>query len=128
MPTYPSASNETFIGDSLIAGDYPRVTKTVTILSGQVITRGTLLGKITSGGKYIKSLSAAVDGSQTPVAILADDADASGGDVTAGVYFSGEFNSAAMTFGASHTASSVEAGLRGLSIFLKTNILPSDPV
>lgn len=128
MTVYPLGSTETYVGDSLIAGDFPRVTKTVTILSGQVIARGTLLGQITAGGKFIKSLSAAVDGSQTPAAILADDVDASGGDVTAGVYFSGEFNAAAIVFGASHTASSVDAGLRQRSIFLKTGILPSDPV
>lgn len=72
-------------------------------------------------GKYVLSLAAATDGSEVPVAVLAEDADATSADVTTVAYLTGEFNSTAMTFGTGHTAASVEAGLRDLGIHLKTN-------
>lgn len=40
---------ETYTPDNLLAGDYPAVTDIVTILSGQNLTRGALLGKVTVG-------------------------------------------------------------------------------
>mgnify|MGYP000875145602 CR=1 FL=1 len=76
--------------------------ETVTILSGQNLAAGAVLGQITSGGKYILSLSGASDGSQTPDAILAAACDASGGDAQAYVYFAGEFNAAKLTLGTAH--------------------------
>lgn len=112
------SADGTYVPDALIAGDFPLRTEKVTIVSGQNLQRGALLGKITSGGKYNLSLSAASDGSQTPVAILAEDVDASGGDKDGIVYISGDFNQDAITFGASHTAASVKAGLRDLGIYL----------
>lgn len=72
-------------------------------------------------GKYILSLAAATDGSQEPVAILAEAVDATSADKTTLAYVSGVFNSTAMTFGSGHTAASVAAGLREKGIFLKTN-------
>jgi hypothetical protein len=73
-------------------------------------------------GKYVLSLAAATDGSQTPVAILAEDANATSGDVTTVAYLTGEFNIAAITFGTGHTAASVKEGLANRGIFLKTNL------
>jgi hypothetical protein len=73
-------------------------------------------------GHYVKSLAAATDGSQTPVAILAEDADATSGTVTTLAYVMGEFNVNEMTFGAGHTAASVKDGLADLNIFLKTPV------
>ena len=46
---------------------------------------GTVLGMITSSGKYIPSAHSGSDGSQTAVAILFDDVDATDGDVVAAV-------------------------------------------
>lgn len=73
-------------------------------------------------GKMKKSLAAAVDGSQVPVAILVDDADASGGDVDVGTYVAGEFNESAITFGSGHTAASVRNALREKGIHLRSVI------
>ena len=47
---------------------------------------GTVLGKITVGGKYIISRPAASDGSQTPVAVLLVNANATSADVKATSY------------------------------------------
>lgn len=91
----------------------------VTIVSGQNLVAGTVLGQITTGGKYTKSLSASSDGSQTPVAVLLHDVDASGGDKEAMIRKTGVFNSAALTLGASHTVSSIRAGLEDRGIFLR---------
>ncbi len=46
---------------------------------------GTVLGKLTSGGKYVASPASGADGSQTAVAILAHNTDISAGDVLAAV-------------------------------------------
>jgi hypothetical protein len=50
-----------------------------------VVYAGTVLGKITSSGKYIPSAASGSDGSQTAVAILYDDVDATLGDVIGAV-------------------------------------------
>lgn len=109
--------------DNLLAGDYPRATKVVT-LTGGAYTRGTVLGRITASDKYNKSLSAAGDGSQVPKAILAADTDASGGDVLGPIYFTGEFNEDALVLGAGHSVASIRDGLRQIGIFLK-KIVPA---
>lgn len=110
--------SETYTPDKLLAGDYPAVTDIVTIDAGALV-RGTLLGKITATGKYIKCDSAAVDGSQAPLAILAEDADATGGDVQAVIYLSGAFNQDAVVFGGADTAATHRTALRDLNIYLK---------
>jgi len=112
----------TYTPEKLIAGEFPRVERKITILSGGgVLVPGTVLGRITASGKYLRSLSAAVDGSQTPDAILATDVDATAADATAIAYFTGEFNETALNIGTAHTADSIRVGLRGKSIFLTTN-------
>lgn len=112
------AADGTYTPDALIAGDFPVRTEKATIISGQNLQRGALLGVITASGKYNLSLSAAGDGSNTPRAILAEDVDASGGDKEAIVYVSGDFNQDAITYGTGHTAASVKAGLRDFNIYL----------
>ncbi|MFN3464725.1 MAG: head decoration protein [Terricaulis sp.] len=90
----------------------------VTIVSGQNLAAGALLGQITTGGKYSKSLSASSDGSQTPCAILAEACDASGGDKSAFVYYTGEFNENKVDIGASHTAAGLRRTLAQKGIYL----------
>ena len=107
--------------DNLIAGEYPRVARVVTIASGANLAQGALLGKITASGKFKLSASAATDGSEVPDAILAEAANATAADVQAVVYFSGEFNESALSLGAGHTLASIKAGLRDRNIYLRTN-------
>ena len=57
----------------------------VTILSGQNLAAGSILGKITSGGKYKAYDNALSDGAQSAAGILYDAVDASGGDKIAAV-------------------------------------------
>jgi len=114
--------SETYTPDRLIAGDYPLVTDEATILAGQTLSRGALLGKITASGKYQLCDSAASDGSEAPQAILAEDVDASGGDTVAPVYLSGAFNENAVIFGGSDDADTHRAALRDLNIYLKSPV------
>jgi hypothetical protein len=103
--------------DGLVAGNADLlVHERITLISGQNCLRGTVLGKITASGKYNKSLSAAVDGSQTPVAVLAEDCDASAGDKVTVAYFRGDFRGDKLILGSAHTLDSIKAGLRTANI------------
>jgi hypothetical protein len=95
----------------------------VTIVSGQNLAAGALLGQITTGGKYALALAASDDGSQTPCAVLAEACDASGGDKTAFVYYAGEFNENKVVFGTGITAAANRRALaqRGLHIHKPVN-------
>ncbi len=55
----------------------------ITLVSGQNLAAGTVLGKITTGGKFTAYDNDAVDGSQTVAGILLDATNASAGDKTA---------------------------------------------
>ena len=105
---------------NLLAGEYPRIERIITIASGSALTKGSVLGRVTASGKFILSESDATDGSETPDAILAEDVDASAEDKQAIVYFSGEFNENALTLGTGHTVESIRAGFRSKSIFLRS--------
>ena len=106
---------------NLVAGEYPRIERIITIASGSALTKGSVLGRVTASGKFSLSASDAGDGSETPDAILAEDVDASAEDKQAVVYFSGEFNETALTLGNGHTLESIRAGLRSKSLFLRKN-------
>lgn len=106
--------------DALHSGDFPITEREVTIPAGAALTRGAVMGRITANGQFLLSASAAVDGSQTPVAILMQDVAASGSARVGVVAFSGEFNATKLSFGAGHTAATVDWPLRQAGIFLKT--------
>jgi hypothetical protein len=108
----------TYTPDKLF--DRDTVTRKRTIASGAgILPRGTLLGAITASGKYLKSLAAAADGSQVPDAILLEPVDATAADVEAAIAIGGKFAIQGITFGAGHTAASVEAALRDKNIYLE---------
>lgn len=120
MPASYSSSAISY--DGLIAGEQPVISKKKTLVSGQNLTRGAVLGRITTGGKYTLSASAAADGSQTPLAVLAEDCDASGGDKECLVYERGDFNAAKLTFGTGHSATTTATldALRDVNINVVT--------
>ena len=116
-----SASFESAIydPDRLLAGNaHLLVGEKVTIITGQNLTRGAVLGKITASSKYNLSLSAAVDGSEVPDLILAEDCDATAADKEALAYSRGDFNQNALTIGTAHTVASIKEGLRDKGIVL----------
>jgi pantothenate kinase type III len=120
MPQYPRTISEAYAVDKLVAGLTQLVSINKTLISGQNLARGTVVGVITTSGKITQSLSASADGSQTPYGILADDYDATGADrANCAVYVKGEFNENAVILGTGHTIASVREGLRDAGIFLK---------
>lgn len=94
---------------SMFADDVPYTHRSVTILNPAAdLKRGTVLGRITASGKFTTSLSAAGDGSNVPRAILAYDIPNPGADIVAAVYDQGSFVGEKLTYGAGHTAATVE--------------------
>lgn len=123
MDYNPSASlvKETFTPDSLIAGDASAlISRKVTLITGQNVKRGAVLGKITASGKYNLSLSAAVDGSQTPDLICAQDCDATSADADCLAFEAGRFSAGALILGTAHTIASIQEGLRVKGIHIVT--------
>lgn len=55
--------------------------KDITLVAGQNLSVGAVLGKITASGKFTAYDNDATDGSQTAVAVLLNDTNASAGDV-----------------------------------------------
>ncbi len=85
--------------DNLLAGTHPTVTIPVTVVSGQTLAAGTVLGRITASGKYAAYDDDVdpADGTETAVAILGAACDASTGDEKSWAYVHGEFKEAALT-------------------------------
>ncbi len=123
MPQYPSQFTESYTPDRLVAGLTQLVSETGTLLAGQNLPRGALIGRITASGKLTLSLAAATDGSQVPYGVLLDAFDATAGDTMCGCYVKGEFDVAALTFGAGQTPAGVHDALRSVGIFLKHVVL-----
>ena len=116
LATYKS---EGFTPDGLIAQNAQLLlSEPATLLAGQTLKRGALLGRITASGKIVLSLAAANDGSQVPVAVLVHDTDASTADQPTLIYKRGDFIAQALTLGAGHTLDSVKAVLEDRGIFL----------
>lgn len=99
----------------LFAGDFPRVLKDITIVSGAgVLGVGQVLGKVTASGKFKAYADGNSDGSQTAKLILAEAVDATSADVKCKAYESGHFNQAALT--GFDTAAGVD--FEGTAIFI----------
>src|ERR1700722_12156345 len=88
-----------FTPDRLVIRLENVVSKKGTLVSGQNLLRGALLGIITATGKYTLSLLASSDGSQVPDSILVEDANATAGDVDALTYIHGQFDSNSVIYG-----------------------------
>jgi len=114
-----SFSETTYDPDRLIAGEADDlVSEKVTIAAGADLTRGAILGKITASGKYALCDKAAVDGSENPVAVLAEDAAAASADAEGLIYLAGQFNESAITLAAGTAVADVKDALRDLNIYL----------
>ncbi len=78
MATYTEATN---LGDLLKREFEPIYNReSVTLITGQNLTLGAVLGKITASGKYTAVAHSASDGSQTAAAVLLADVDATSAD------------------------------------------------
>jgi hypothetical protein len=113
----------TFLGDFAVGDTFANKVKFVVADVGAdfIVGDGFDITIAAGSKKLVKSLAAAVDGSEKPFAVLAADVDATDADRAAPYYVSGEFATSKMTFGAGHTADTVEDAFRdnNTPIFLK---------
>lgn len=118
----PLRETTTYDPNGIVASDFPVETAKATIAAGANLTAGAVVGRITTGGKYALSASAASNGSQTPAAILLTDAAAASADAEAIILLSGAVAADKLSFGAGHDAATVETAFRaaGRPIFVKT--------
>lgn len=112
-------TTETFAWKNILAGDFPLVSTEVTVLSGQNLVIGTVVGKITASAKVVILDSGNADGSENIFAVLSEPVDASAGDVVGPAFITGEFDSSKMVFGGTDTVATHLVAARDLSIFFK---------
>lgn len=114
----PSIENDTFNYDNLLAGGDLTVLEIGTIDEIVEVKRGTVLGRVSSTNTYKICKDANADGSNVPVAILAEDLPASASNKDKYVYLSGNFNKSAVIFDAGVTnKNKAKIELHGNSIF-----------
>ena len=95
-----------------------------TTASGASLTGGAgtaVIASVATGGRYVASAPSATDGSQHPVAILAEDVTTAADETaTVTIYEAGHFNVGDVGFGACN-ANAVTNDLRALGIHLSTS-------
>jgi hypothetical protein len=121
MTTFPA-----FNPTPLLLGGFPAYSRQITLASGAnaagvPLLRGTVLGQITSSGLFIVAVETATDGSAEPRCILGQDTDASIANTVTSAYYTGDFADVSCTFGAGHTAITVDAAFAssGQPIFIR---------
>jgi len=118
---YESSS---MVRDNLVIGSYQPKTMEVAIVNGGgALVRGTVLGQITTGGKYQKCAIGAIDGSAVARCILAADVDATLAEKKALAYVDGEFNENVLTFGTATDAEDVREPLRSVGIVISASVV-----
>ncbi len=109
-----------------LAGDFPRVTETITLKAGRVYPMGSAIGIISAEDKGVLVDSANSDGSQNLYGILIGqndawgDVDATAEDQTATVFLTGEFSQERITFGGTDTFETHKQAARALGIYFKS--------
>ena len=102
MSPTASSSVETYSHDNLIAGNTPApANDDGTLITGQNLVRGQIVGRITASGKLTECDNGAVDGSDVPVGIMVHDIDATAADKTCQIYVAGCFHKDELTWHAS---------------------------
>lgn len=88
----------------------------VTVLSGEVLASGTVVGKVTASGKYAAYDNTASDGTQTAAGVLYEAVDATGADKP-GVIIAREAEVAGnrLTWDAANDATAITAGKADLA-------------
>lgn len=120
MSPIAESSVESYSPDNLIivAPKLPAIAGT--LITGQNLVRGAVVGRIAASGKLIECDNAAVDGSEVPVGIMVHDIDATLADKTCQAYADGSFRKSEMTWHASfNTDPEKDAAFDGTGIVLR---------
>lgn len=118
------------LGEATVGTPFVHAEITLTITAGGVAFKAAdsfTLNVFDAVGTYVECVRTATDGSQFPLAILVDDADATSGPVTAGAYLSGEFNAARLIYGATWSLPALVSAMRPYGLFAKSSISAASP-
>lgn len=116
----PSIESDTFNYDNLLAGGDLTVLEIGTVDEAVEVKRGTVLGRVSATNTFKICKDANDDGSNVPVAILAEDLPAGASNKDKYIYLAGNFNALAVIFNegvANKNKAKIE--LHGNSIFLR---------
>jgi hypothetical protein len=106
-------TDETFTPEQVVIGASDVITRPETFKSGADVAALTVLGRITTGGKLIKAVSTAVDGSAVPVAIAVEAVGSAAADKVGPAYVAGEFNVDALVWDASFSTDALKLAAFG---------------
>ena len=116
----PEIITDTFTYDNLLAGGDFTVLEIGTVDETVEVKRGPVLGRVSATNTFKICKDANTDGSNVPVAILAEDLPASASNKDKYVYLSGNFNKSAVIFDAgAANKNKAKIELHGNSIFLR---------
>lgn len=118
--TLPSFSSDPYNPDHLIAGDHKLVTREVTLTESQAqgaLLRGAVLGE--AAGVYARVHQTGTYPATTAKAVLAVDADPSGGDIVVLVYIAGQFNEDQLSFGGTVDKDDCREPLQENSVYIR---------
>lgn len=116
----PEIVTDTFNYDNLLAGGDLTVLEIGTIDETVEVKRGTVLGRVSSTNTYKICKDVNTDGSNIPVAILAEDLAAGEINKDKYIYLAGNFNASAVIFDAGvANKNKAKIELHGNSIFLR---------
>src|SRR5262245_31851762 len=107
----------------LVHAAAPRRIELVTLLSGQNLPAGRMIGKITTGGKYKEALAASADGSQllSQCAFLMEACDASASDKQCLAIIAGDVDATKCSFGTGFTLGGVKEYLAHAGLHLHSS-------
>jgi len=94
--------------------------KDKTILTGQTLVAGSVMGVVTASGKLLLCDKGAVDGSEVAKFVLTKAVDSSGGDVVADVLKAGVVNGELLVFGGASVLADHDEELRDVGIITVT--------
>lgn len=115
----PNPVTHTFTPSQLEAGDFPIVMDSGVIAVGQLLSRGAVLGQVTTSGEYVLCKAAAEDGSQSPKVILDQDVDTTDGAKSAPLRLTGQVLGSQLSLGDGLTLAAAKAALRPLCLFIR---------
>lgn len=116
----PEIITDTFNYDNLLAGGDFTVLEIGTVDETVEVKRGTVLGRVSATNTFKICKDVNIDGSNVPVAILAEDLPASASNKDKYVYLSGNFNKSAVIFDAGvANKNKAKIELHSNSIFLR---------
>lgn len=120
MGANASATSTPFGNPATLVLGGPIITEAGTLLSGQNLPAGAMVGRVTASGKLREALETADDGSEEPVGFLVHAVHAEGGDADCQIYKGGRLNKELVEIHESYTAAQIAALFDRTPITLET--------